>query len=118
MQIQHRPAAVLLMALALSDLPALSGLSALSGTSARAEETIGGAEVISLEDQLKTGLKARLPEEKEFIEEVARLVNEGELPRKLVDSTFVWAVRRRTTYPFPAFERALRLQADRLGVDL
>lgn len=112
MQIQHRPAAVLLVALALSDLPGLSG------TCASAEEPVGGTEVISLEDQLKTGLKARRPEETEFIEEVARLVNAGELPRKLVDSTFVWAVRRRTTYPFPAFERALRLQADRLGVDL
>ncbi len=124
MRIQHRPAPVLLVALALSDLsglPALlglPGLPGLSGTCASAEEPVGGAEVISLEDQLKTGLKARRPEETEFIEEVARLVNEGELPRKLVDSTFVWAVRRRTTYPFPAFERALRLQADRLGVDL
>jgi hypothetical protein len=83
-----------------------------------AEEPVGGAEVISLEDQLKTGLKARRPEETEFIDEVARLVNAGQLPRKLVDSTFVWALRRRTNYPFPAFERALRLQADRLGVDL
>jgi hypothetical protein len=49
---------------------------------------------------------------------VARLVNAGRLPRKLVDSTFMWALRRRTSYPFPAFERALRLQADQLGVDL
>lgn len=84
---------------------------------AKAEEPVGG-EVISLEDQLKTGLKARRPEETEFIEEVARLVDTGRLPRKLVDSTFSWALRRRQTYPFPAFERALRLQADRLGVGL
>ena len=90
----------------------------LSGTRGRTEETVGGAEVISLEDQLKTGLKARRPEETEFIEEVARLVNAGQLPRKLVDSTFMWALRRRTNYPFPAFERALRLQADQLNVDL
>jgi hypothetical protein len=93
-------------------------LSALPGTWARADEPVGGAEVISLEDQLKTGLKARRPEETEFIDEVARLVKAGKLPRKLVDSTFMWAVRRRTNYPFPAFERALRLQADQLGVDL
>ncbi|MFM9197528.1 MAG: hypothetical protein ACKOWG_17670 [Planctomycetia bacterium] len=74
--------------------------------------------MISLEDQLKTGLKARRPEETEFIEEVVRLVDTGRLPRKLVDSTFAWALKRRQTYPFPAFERALRLQADKLGVDL
>ena len=106
---QRSPAVFLLMTLALSGLP---------GTWGRAEEPVGGAEVISLEDQLKTGLKARRPEETEVIDEVARLVNTGKLPRKLVDSTFMWALRRRTNYPFPAFERALRLQADQLGVDL
>jgi len=99
-------------------LSMLLALSALPATWGRAEEPVSGAEVISLEDQLKTGLKARRPEETEFIEEVARLVNTGKLPRKLVDSTFIWALRRRTNYPFPAFERALRLQADQLGVDL
>jgi hypothetical protein len=109
MRTQRSPAAFLLMTLALCALP---------GPWIRAEEPVGGAEVISLEDQLKTGLKARRPEETEFIEEVARLVNTGKLPRKLVDSTFMWALRRRTSYPFPAFERALRLQADQLGVDL
>jgi hypothetical protein len=109
MRTPRRPAVFLFMSLALCGLP---------GTVTRADEPVGGAEVISLEDQLKTGLKARRPEETEFIEEVARLVNTGKLPRKLVDSTFMWALRRRTNYPFPAFERALRLQADQLGVDL
>jgi hypothetical protein len=109
MRTQRSPAVFLVIAIALSALPGAGG---------RAEEPVGGAEVISLEDQLKTGLKARRPEETEFIDEVARLVNTGKLPRKLVDSTFMWALRRRTNYPFPAFERALRLQADQLGVDL
>jgi hypothetical protein len=109
MRTQRLPVLLILATLALASV---------SGTSPRAEEPVGGAEVISLEDQLKTGLKARRPEETEFIEEVARLVNAGKLPRKLVDSTFMWALRRRTNYPFPAFERALRLQADQLGVDL
>ena len=109
MRTPRSPATLLLMTLALCSLPS---------PWTRAEEPVGGAEVISLEDQLKTGLKARRPEETDFIEEVARLVNAGRLPRKLVDSTFMWALRRRTSYPFPAFERALRLQADQLGVDL
>ena len=109
MRTKRIPAVFLLMALALSGLP---------GTWTCAEEPVSGVQVISLEDQLKTGLKARRPEETEFIDEVARLVNAGKLPRKLVDSTFMWALRRRTNYPFPAFERALRLQADQLGVDL
>jgi len=109
MRTQCSSAMFLSMALALAALP---------GSHARADEPVGGAQVISLEDQLNTGLKTRRPEETAFVEGVARLVNEGKLPRKLVDSTFTWAVRRRQTYPFPAFERALRLQADRLGVDL
>jgi len=87
---------------------------------ARADDsprTGGGAEVISLEDQLKTGLRTRRPEEEEFVEEIVRLVNAGRLPRKVVESTYFWAVNRRQTYPFPAFERALRLRAEKLGVD-
>lgn len=93
-------------------------LASLPGTRARTEEPVVGAETISLEDQLKTGLRARRPEETEFVEEVARLVDSGRLPRKLVDSTFIWAVRRGKRYPFPAFQQAIRLQAEQLGVDL
>ena len=82
------------------------------------EEPIGTGEEISLEDRLRTGLRVRRPEDGAFIAAVIRRVNAGDLPRKLVDSTFIWAVRRRQKYPFPAFEQALRLQAERLGVDL
>ena len=74
--------------------------------------------VLGLEDRLKTGLRARRPEEFAFIDEVARLVRTGDLPVKLVDSTYLWALDRQRKYPFPVFERALRIQADRLGVGL
>ena len=84
----------------------------------RAAETDDDDGPVSLEDRLKVGLKARRPEENEFLERVAALVQSGKLPRKLVDSTYLWAIRRRQDSPFPAFERALQLQADRLGVDL
>lgn len=85
---------------------------------ARAEDAVGVGEELTLEDQLKTGLKVRRPEDAEFVADVARRVQDGSLPRKLVESTYTWAVRRRQKYPFPAFEQALRLQAERLGVDL
>jgi len=109
MRSMRRPAVFVLITLVLSALP---------GTAARAEDSAAAGEVVSLEDQLKTGLRPRLPQESEFLEDVARAVDTGRLPRKLVNSTFVWAVRRRQTYPFPAFERALRMQAEKLGVDL
>ena len=53
----------------------------------RAAEPAKVGTVLGLEDRLKTGLKARRPEEFAFLEEVARLVRSGELPVKLVDST-------------------------------
>jgi hypothetical protein len=82
-----------------------------------AEPTTPGT-VTSLADRLKTGLKARLPQENEFLEQVAHLVRTGGLPAKVVDSTYQWALRRQQKHPYPLFERALRIQAGRLGIDL
>jgi len=85
---------------------------------AHAAEPAKVGTVLGLEDRLKTGLKARRPEEFAFLEDVARLVRSGELPVKLVDSTYLWAMQRQQKYPYPLFERALRIQAGRIGVEL
>jgi hypothetical protein len=87
-------------------------------TAAHAAEPAKVGTVLGLEDRLKTGLKARRPEEKSFLDEVARLVRAGELPVKLVDSTYLWALQRQQKFPYPLFERALRIQANRIGVEL
>lgn len=116
---RHRQPNATLGAMCLAALVAtVAPSAAVVGPEARCEESIGTGEEISLDDRLRTGLRVRRPEDAEFIATVVRLVNAGDLPRKLVDSTFIWAVRRRQKYPFPAFEQALRLQAERLGVDL
>lgn len=81
-----------------------------------ASATDDGKTAVTLESRLTTGLKARRPEDVEFVERVAEMVRTGQLPAKIVDSTFLWAVRRRQSYPFPAFQRALRIQADHLGI--
>jgi hypothetical protein len=73
---------------------------------------------VTLEDRLSTGLKARRPEDVAFVEHVAEMVRAGRLPAKVVDSTYLWAIRRRQAHPFPAFQKAIRLQADRLGIDV
>lgn len=78
---------------------------------------VGEDGVASLKDQLQDGLQARLPREFAFVDHVVKLVNEGKLPRSLVDSTFLWA-RPKKPYPFPYFERALRIRAARIGVAL
>jgi hypothetical protein len=81
-----------------------------------APATEDGKTAATLESRLKTGLKARRPEDVEFVERVAEMVRTGQLPAKVVDSTYLWAIRRRQSYPFPAFQKALRIQADRLGI--
>jgi hypothetical protein len=85
---------------------------------ARADEPAAAGRRTALEDRLKTGLRPRRPEEIGFIEDVAQLVRMGRLPEKIVDSTYLWAIQRQRKYPYPLFERALRIQADRLGVEL
>ncbi|MFM8380086.1 MAG: hypothetical protein ACKOB1_12270 [Planctomycetia bacterium] len=94
----------------------LLGLAPLAASYAAEPTTVG--KVTSLADRLKTGLRARRPEETEFLDRVAHLVRTGELPAKVVDSTYLWALQRQQKHPYPLFERALRIQADRLGVEL
>lgn len=71
----------------------------------------------SLKDLLEKGLRARRPEEFQFIAVVVRKVEAGALPKEIVQSTFLWA-RRKPTYPFQYFEQALKLRAAELGVKL
>lgn len=72
----------------------------------------------TLAEQLKTGLRVQSPRDVAFCDEVARLVRSGRLPAQVVDATYVWAIRRGRKYPFPAFEHALRVKAERLDVRL
>lgn len=79
----------------------------------------GPVEKPSLKDVLEKGLKARRPVEFEFIGTVVQLVDARQLPQTLVQSTFLWARKKRVKYPFQYFEFALRQRAkDELGIDL
>ncbi|MFM7035854.1 MAG: hypothetical protein ACKOYJ_11850 [Planctomycetia bacterium] len=89
-----------------------------SATHARADDLVPATRAASLEDRLKAGLRTRLPAEDDFVERVVMLVRTGKIPAKLVDSTYIWAIDRQKEYPFPAFEKALRAQAERLGIRL
>ena len=66
---------------------------------------------------MEFGLKARRPREFAFIALVVKMVDEGVLPLSLVQSTFDWA-RRKEPYPMVYFERALRIRADRKGIQI
>ena len=74
-----------------------------------------GAKSVNLQEALEKGLRARLPEEFEFIERVVTMVEKGTLPLDLVRSTFDWA-RDKRPYPYRYFERGLKLRAARIGI--
>ena len=88
---------------------------------------IGPAEgrQISLRRQLTSGLRAFTKSDRAFIEKVVLAVEAGTLPRKLVDSTFLWARKRATrkSYsrrlrPIVYFQPGLTLRAKKIGVKL
>ena len=80
---------------------------------------------VSLFDQLRVGLKAKTKADIAFLELVVLRVNQGKLPRKMVDATFLWARNRykgRPTdhrlRPIVYFQPALIAQAKKIGVVL
>ncbi|MEX0936225.1 MAG: hypothetical protein WDZ59_00080 [Pirellulales bacterium] len=83
-----------------------------------ASQKLAAEKTADLKDRLEKGLKARRPVEFEFIDKVVAHVESGELPVDLVDRTFFWARKREPVRPFQHFERALKILAKRIGVDL
>ncbi len=77
----------------------------------------GGVVGLDLETQLQKGLKARRPVEFQYISEIVELVEKGELPRKLVVTTFLAAQQRRR-HPLQWFQLALESRARGLDVKL
>ncbi len=73
---------------------------------------------ITLKQTLEKGLKARRPSEFAFIQLVVGKVEQGKLPQKTVERTFLWARDNKQPYPFPYFEKALQIQGKKLGVQL
>lgn len=83
-----------------------------------ADDGSGGSRVADLQEQLESGLKARRPPEFEFIAIVVKRVEERKLTSGEVKSVFQWARRKSKDFPFPYFERAMRIIAARKNVDL
>ncbi len=77
-----------------------------------------GYQAVELRDQLIFGLRTFRPDQQAFVDHVIAKVEAGELPRSMVNVVFVWARKRNPRVPFPYFEIALRLLAERRGVIL
>jgi hypothetical protein len=100
--------------LAVSLVGAVGGVVWAASSGETAGET--GAK-IELRDELKRGLKAKRPADEEYLDHVADLVEDGTLPRSLVDSTFDWARHKREPR-VPYFRKALSVRAQRLGISI
>jgi hypothetical protein len=72
--------------------------------------------VVELKDQLYFGLRTFQPEQQAFLDQVVQKVDNQEIPRSMVNIVFVWAKKRNPRVPYPYFEIAMRLLAERRGV--
>lgn len=105
---------------------AIATLTPISTVAQQSSNPVGNqGRQITLHDQLTAGLKAFTPADRKFIDEVVQLVQQGKLPRRLVDSTFLWARYKsalksptRRLRPMVYFRPALVLRAKRIGVDI
>lgn len=73
---------------------------------------------VTLENQLKTRLRATQQDQIDYIKFVVKQVREGKLDIKLVVAIERYARRRSPHFPFLYFERALRFEAGKRGVTL
>ena len=89
-----------------------------AGQQGAVDEIPAAGQVASLQEELENGLRAWRPQEFAFIAVVVGMVEGGQLPLSLVKGTFKWAIRKHSNYPFPYFERALRLRAARRGIEI
>lgn len=77
--------------------------------------TDGGVDPeLTLKGQLEKGLRARRPVEFQYIADIVKLVDDGKLPRSMVDATFLYA--RKKKRPLQRFQFALDAQAKPLGI--
>ena len=78
--------------------------------------SLGNTKNLDLKQQLEKGLKARRPVEFQYVANVVTMVENGTLPRALVDSTFGYA--RKQPRPLQYFEFALQFRAKKAGIDV
>ncbi|WP_442510732.1 hypothetical protein SH528x_002374 [Novipirellula sp. SH528] len=70
----------------------------------------------TLEEQLTNRLRATSEDQRAYIRFVVLKVKEGKLDLRLVVAVERYALRRRPDFPFPFFERAMKVQAAKYNV--
>lgn len=70
----------------------------------------------SLEDYLISRLRATTTDQKSYVREIVKLVDQGRLEKRTVIAMERYARRKSPFFPLPAYERALRVEAAKRGV--
>jgi len=91
---------------------------AQQGNSTNSAERLTPQNLALLEEQLSKGLRAATPEQQQFVQIVVLYVDQGKIPRAMVNLVYKWALERNDSIPFPYFEYALRVLSKRRGVIL
>ncbi|MCO8122359.1 hypothetical protein NHH03_11485 [Stieleria sp. TO1_6] len=82
---------------------------ALSPTAAQSKQP-------SLAEYLVNRLRATSTDQRSYVAEIVKLVEEGKLERRLLIALERYARRKSPYFPLPVFERALRVEAAKRGV--
>lgn len=79
---------------------------------------VNPGEVVRLEDQLMNGLRVVTPDQRAYVNQIVSLVNQGRIPRAMVNVVYTWALKRNPKVPLPYFQFALQALAERRGVNV
>ncbi len=66
-------------------------------------------------DTLKVALRVGRPQDKKFIDRVVAMMKAGDLPRSIVQKSFLWA-RKKRKHKFEYFKRAVIVLAAKKGI--
>ena len=104
--------------MALAASPTAKAIKAQTATAQSSTNTTimsDGTTRVSLQVQLERGLRAMRPVEFKFLREVRKQVDNGTLPKDMVEQAFLWAHRQRA-YRVQYFEKALQSLAQQNNI--
>ncbi len=81
-------------------------------------EQASGTRVATLEQRLINQLRATTEDRQAYVRIVVGLTQTGHLDEKLVVAVQRYAMGKNPVFPFPYFERAMRHEAGKRGIDL
>ena len=89
----------------------------VGGTTTVAPQTqVTPTRVASLNDYLISRLKATTDDQKSYVREVVKLVDQRKLEKRIVLALERYSRRKSPYFPLPVFERALRVEGAKRGV--